>query len=59
MTDKKVLRIKHIALMLNVSRPTAARLLHEGKIQKIQLSEKCIGAFECDVIDYLLSKRHA
>ena len=59
MTDKKVLRIKHIALMLNVSRPTAARLLHSGCINKIQITDKCVGAFECDVIAYLLSKRHA
>jgi excisionase family DNA binding protein len=56
---QNILRTKDIAAALNVSKPTACRLLHSGKIPKIQLSEKCIGAFQADVTAYLLQNRHA
>ena len=53
----KVLRTKEIAELLNVSKPTACKLLHSGKIPKIQLSIKCIGAFKCDVEAFLVTNQ--
>jgi excisionase family DNA binding protein len=44
-----ILRTKDIAQALNVSKPTACKLLHSGKIPKIQITTKCIGAFKTDV----------
>jgi predicted DNA-binding transcriptional regulator AlpA len=52
-----ILRTKDIATALNVSKPTACRLLHSGKIPKIQISQKCIGAFQSDVQQYLKNQR--
>ncbi len=52
-----ILRTKDIATALNVSKPTACRLLHSGKIPKIQISQKCIGAFQSDVNAYLQNQR--
>jgi excisionase family DNA binding protein len=54
-----ILRTKHIAAMLNVSKPTACKLLHDGKIPKIQLTTKCIGAYRTDVEAYLAQNRIA
>ncbi|MSP28667.1 MAG: DNA-binding protein [Methylococcales bacterium] len=61
MTTKNttVLRTKDIATALSVSKPTACRLLHSGKIKKIQISQKCIGAFQSDIDAYLSQNRHA
>jgi predicted DNA-binding transcriptional regulator AlpA len=54
-----ILRTKDIALMLSVSKPTACKLLHTGKIPKINLTQKAIGAYRVDVEAYIAQNRYA
>ncbi len=52
-TFHEILRPKAIAKALGISRPTAYRLLLNGKIPSVRLTDFAVGAYSKDVTAYL------
>ena len=59
MLESPILRRSELPAYLKVSMPTIDRMLRDGVLPKVQITQVRVGVLKTDVDAYLLQNRHA